>query len=246
MRRVGLARSHQHRGPQARHVLGQLGGGRLAALPERGQRRALHLGQPGAGVAGDPGVLQPLHQTRPLAGGDRVRARGLDRRRELVRHHEHRAAHASMRMRARSSYRARSTAATSGSRLRAARGEVDGRRVAGVQGDDGPRGLDGAAARRREQVAHPQPRPPLIDVAASRRDSVQRASHGPAGTRLRALAGPSGSRRHRLRRGGPPLPGRNACATWPMGRGPIGPTVHGQVADPARREGSGSGERPRG
>ena len=60
----------------------------------------------------------------------------------------------------------------------------------------------------------PRTRPPASTLTTSptpspatssgRAKCVQRASCGPAETRLRALAGPSGSRRHRLRRGGPP------------------------------------------
>ena len=63
---------------------------------------------------------------------------------------------------------------------------------------------------------------------------VQRASCGPAGTRLRALAGPSGSRRHRLRRGGPPWRPPGIAVVWLSRRRPRRSRCAGVHRAPAR------------
>jgi hypothetical protein len=75
-------------------VSGQLGGRRLAAHGQGGERGPLGLGQPGVRVAADAGLRQPGQHLAALAGRHGAGARRLDQRGVVQRRDEYRPAHA--------------------------------------------------------------------------------------------------------------------------------------------------------
>ncbi len=162
LRLVRLARRHQHGLPQRRHLLAQLGRGRLAARREHRQHRPLGLRQPRpAPPLGE--LAQVLQQRRPLLHRDRPGRRRAHERRELLRHREQRPPH-------RQQLHQRDVLVQRPLHLPRrrlpqprARRQVHRRRIGGVQPDHRVRGLlhPHHPRRRRQHLPQPQPRPPL-------------------------------------------------------------------------------------
>ena len=91
---VLLADVEEHLGAQARLVLAELVGGRLAPRSEGLERARLDLGEPGDRVVGDPGIADLAQGAFALGGRDlRCRA-GMDRRGHIGGKDEQRPAHA--------------------------------------------------------------------------------------------------------------------------------------------------------
>ena len=78
---------------EVRDELRQLVRRQGSVLGQRLHRLGLEAGDPGVDVLGDAGVVEHRQQLAPLPRHEGVRARGLQDRRQIERHDEHRAAH---------------------------------------------------------------------------------------------------------------------------------------------------------
>ena len=90
---VGLAARDRHLQAESRVDRGQLGGARLAQLPDRGQADGLQLFEQRRGVRTDTRLGEHPDRPHPLPLGDREGCRGLHDRHVVDRHHEEGSAH---------------------------------------------------------------------------------------------------------------------------------------------------------
>ena len=146
--------------PQPRDAGHQVRRRRLAQVLEGGDRLSLHGVEPGPGVPWHgTGRAEPPGEPCPLGGAGRAGAGGVDDRGQVVRHHEHRRAHAHDPEQAALLVQGRGEGVAREARGPCPGGEIHRHGVCRVEADQvaGRRDGVGGLGSRSEAVAHGQP-----------------------------------------------------------------------------------------